>query len=55
MKSKQLHTERHPLGQDYHLNKKFLEEFKIIIEKWKSDSCACRLCKKFQSDLEFVN
>ena len=32
-----------------------LEEFKVKIKKWKCDTCPCRLCKKFQPNLVFVN
>ena len=32
-----------------------LKEFKVKIKKWKSDTCPCRLCKKFQPNLGFVN
>ena len=32
-----------------------LEEFKVKIKKWKCDTCPCRLCKKFQQNLGFVN
>ena len=32
-----------------------LEEFKVKIKKWKCDTCPCRLCKKFQPNLGFIN
>ena len=32
-----------------------LEEFKVKIKKWKCDTCSCRLCRKFQPNLGFVN
>ena len=32
-----------------------LEEFKVKIKKWKCDTCACRLRKKFQPKLGFIN
>ena len=58
MESKQLYTERHLFGQNYHLNKNLhasLPEFKVKIKKWKCDTCPCRLCKKFQPNLGFIN
>ena len=40
----------------YHLNIiSFLLEFKVKIMKWKCDICPCRLYKKFQPNLGFVN
>ena len=33
----------------------YLEEFKVKIKKWKCDTFPCRLCKKFQPNLGFVN
>ena len=32
-----------------------LEEFKVKTKKWKYDTCPCRLCKKLQPNLRFVN
>ena len=32
-----------------------LEEFKMKIKKWKCDTRPCRLCKKIQPNLGFVN
>ena len=32
-----------------------LEEFKMQIKKWKFGTCPCRLGKKFQPNLRFVN
>ena len=32
-----------------------LEEFKVKIKKWICDTCPCRLCKKFQPNLGFIN
>ena len=32
-----------------------LEEFKVKIKKWICDTCSCRLCKKFQPNLEYIN
>ena len=40
MESKQLYTERHLFGQNYHLNKNLhasLPEFKVKIKKWKCE------------------
>ena len=42
------------LSSEYKLTPS-LEEFKMKIKKWKCDSCSCRLCKKFQPNLGFVN
>ena len=32
-----------------------LDEFKVKIKKWICDTCPCRLCKKFQPNLGFIN
>ena len=32
-----------------------LKEFKVKIKKWICDTCPCRLCKKFQPNLGFIN
>ena len=32
-----------------------LEEFKVKIKKWICDTCPCRLCRKFQLNLGFIN
>ena len=32
-----------------------LEEFQVKIKKWKCDTCPCRLCKKFQPKVGFIN
>ena len=33
----------------------FLDEFKVKIKKWICDTCLCRLCKRFQPNLGFIN
>ena len=32
-----------------------LDEFKVKIKKWICDTCPCKLCKKFQPNLGFIN
>ena len=32
-----------------------LDKFEVKIEKWICDTCPCRLCKKFQTNLGFIN